>query len=142
MPTSLTATANRQSFCRSQRRAVWIVPVLRDPPDRSAILNAIPQSRLEDEHADQAASVALATAVVLLLVVFGSPPVWTASAVPDVHRGGTLTMSLGPDFTTLDHWYDVDGFQFRSVIYEAPIRPNKTGTKYEPWPGGQGGGEQ
>ena len=27
----------------------------------------------------------------------------------------------------------VDGFQFRSVIYEAPIRPNKAGTKYEPW---------
>lgn len=47
--------------------------------------------------------------------------------------GGTLNMSLGPDFVTLDPWYDVPGSEFRATPFEAPMRPNPRGTAYEPW---------
>jgi len=47
-------------------------------------------------------------------------------------RGGTLTMSLGADFTTFDPFFDVNNRQFKPVFFEAPIRISDEGD-FEPW---------
>lgn len=53
-----------------------------------------------------------------------------AAEVPAM--GGTLTMSLGPDFTTFHPYFDVDSRYFKPMFFEPPIRISDEGA-FEPW---------
>lgn len=47
-------------------------------------------------------------------------------------RGGTLTMSLGDDFTTFHPFFDVNSRYFKPIFFEPPIRISTEGD-FEPW---------
>jgi peptide/nickel transport system substrate-binding protein len=51
----------------------------------------------------------------------------------DVKRGGTLTLSLGPDFTTLDPYYDNENVEFKPQMFDSVLRRAPDGSKYLPW---------
>lgn len=53
-----------------------------------------------------------------------------AEAAPQA--GGTLTMSLGDDFTTFHPFYDVNSRYFKPIFFEPLIRINDDGD-FEPW---------
>jgi peptide/nickel transport system substrate-binding protein len=46
--------------------------------------------------------------------------------------GGTLNLSLGPDFITFHPYFDVSTGQFKPIFFEAPIRISDDGD-FEPW---------
>lgn len=46
--------------------------------------------------------------------------------------GGTLNMSLGPDFVTFDPFFDETNTEFRPAFYESLIRISDEG-EFEPW---------
>lgn len=46
--------------------------------------------------------------------------------------GGTLNLSLGPDFVTFHPYFDVTNPQFKPIFFEAPIRISEEGD-FEPW---------
>ncbi len=46
--------------------------------------------------------------------------------------GGTLNLSLGPDFVTFHPYFDVSTSQFKPIFFEAPIRISDQGD-FEPW---------
>jgi ABC-type transport system substrate-binding protein len=46
--------------------------------------------------------------------------------------GGTLNMSLGTDFVNFDPYLDIDGAEFKPLVFETPIRISDEGT-FEPW---------
>lgn len=46
--------------------------------------------------------------------------------------GGTLNLSLGPDFVTFHPFYDVTNLEFKVPMFEAPIRISDEGD-FEPW---------
>ncbi|MCP4198101.1 MAG: ABC transporter substrate-binding protein [Proteobacteria bacterium] len=46
--------------------------------------------------------------------------------------GGTLNLSLGPDFITFHPYFDVSTGQFKPIFFEAPIRISDEGD-FEPW---------
>jgi len=46
--------------------------------------------------------------------------------------GGTLNLSLGPDFVTFDPFYDVTNMEFKVPFFEAPLRISDEGD-FEPW---------
>jgi peptide/nickel transport system substrate-binding protein len=46
--------------------------------------------------------------------------------------GGTLNMSLGPDFITFHPYFDVSTKEFKPIFFEAPIRISDEGD-FEPW---------
>ncbi len=46
--------------------------------------------------------------------------------------GGTLDLSLGPDFITFHPYFDVSTGQFKPIFFEAPIRISDEGD-FEPW---------
>lgn len=46
--------------------------------------------------------------------------------------GGTLNLSLGPDFVTFHPYFDVTNVQFKPIFFEAPIRISDEGD-FEPW---------
>lgn len=54
----------------------------------------------------------------------------TASTGPQY--GGTLNISLGPDFVTFDPFYDVENMEFKVAFFEAPLRISDEGG-FEPW---------
>lgn len=47
-------------------------------------------------------------------------------------HGGTLNLSLGPDFITFHPYFDVSTAQFKPIFFEAPIRISDSGD-FEPW---------
>ncbi len=47
-------------------------------------------------------------------------------------EGGTLTMSLGEDFTTFHPYFDVNTRYFKPIFFEPPIRISDEGD-FEPW---------
>ena len=47
-------------------------------------------------------------------------------------RGGTLNMSLGPDFVTFDPYYEVTAWRFKTVIYDTVVHLSPEGV-IEPW---------
>ena len=56
-----------------------------------------------------------------------------AAAEPtEPQYGGTLKISLGPDFVTFHPWWDVTNANFKPTFFEAPIRISDEGT-FEPW---------
>ena len=46
--------------------------------------------------------------------------------------GGTLNLSLGPDFVTFDPFFDVENMEFKVAFFEAPLRISDEGA-FEPW---------
>ena len=54
------------------------------------------------------------------------------AAASGPQAGGTLTMSLGPDFTTFHPYFDVSTKWFKPMIFEPPIRISDAGD-FEPW---------
>jgi len=46
--------------------------------------------------------------------------------------GGTLNMSLGPDFITFHPYFDESTAQFKPIFFEAPLRISDEGD-FEPW---------
>lgn len=52
--------------------------------------------------------------------------------VMEPQAGGTLNMSLGPDFVTFHPYFDVTNAQFKPTFFEAPIRISDEGD-FEPW---------
>ena len=46
--------------------------------------------------------------------------------------GGTLNMSLGPDFITFHPYFDVSTGNFKPIFFEAPLRISDEGD-FEPW---------
>jgi peptide/nickel transport system substrate-binding protein len=76
------------------------------------------------------------------VVVAGTPEVVekvvTATAEPvaapptEPQRGGTLTISLGPDFVTFDPYFDETSDFFKVPMFEAPLRISDEGG-FEPW---------
>ena len=53
-------------------------------------------------------------------------------AAMEPQMGGTLNMSLGPDFVTFHPYFDVTNPQFKPIFFEAPIRISDEGD-FEPW---------
>ncbi len=55
-------------------------------------------------------------------------------ATPDTQprRGGTLNMSLGPDFVTLDPYRDFEGREFKPLVFDSLLRISDKGD-FEPW---------
>ena len=47
-------------------------------------------------------------------------------------RGGTLNLSLGTDFVSFDTFLDIDGAEFKPLVFEAPVRISDEG-QFEPW---------
>jgi peptide/nickel transport system substrate-binding protein len=56
----------------------------------------------------------------------------TATPNTQPQRGGTLNMSLGPDFATLDPYRDFEGREFKPLVFDSPIRFSDKGD-FEPW---------
>ncbi len=54
------------------------------------------------------------------------------SMVMEPQAGGTLNMSLGPDFVTFHPYFDTTNPQFKPIFFEAPIRISDEGD-FEPW---------
>jgi peptide/nickel transport system substrate-binding protein len=50
----------------------------------------------------------------------------------DPQYGGTLNLSLGPDFITFHPFFDVSTGQFKPIFFEAPVRISDEGD-FEPW---------
>ncbi|MGQ9458658.1 MAG: ABC transporter substrate-binding protein [Anaerolineae bacterium] len=72
---------------------------------------------------------------VVQTVVVEKAVVVTPTPVPEPtepQRGGTLTLSLGPDFVTFDPYYDVTNWEFRPTFFEAPLRFSDDG-QFELW---------
>ncbi len=59
-------------------------------------------------------------------------PAADESMAMEPQAGGTLNMSLGPDFITFHPYFDVSTAQFKPIFYEAPIRISDEGD-FEPW---------
>ena len=55
-----------------------------------------------------------------------------AAAPGEPQPGGTLNLSLGPDFVTFHPYFDVTNPQFKPIFFEAPIRISDEGD-FEPW---------
>jgi peptide/nickel transport system substrate-binding protein len=55
-----------------------------------------------------------------------------AAAPTEPQAGGTLNLSLGPDFVTYDPFYDVTNMEFKVPFFEAPLRISDEGG-FEPW---------
>jgi ABC-type transport system substrate-binding protein len=70
------------------------------------------------------------TQVVEKVVTATPKPAATLNTQPV--RGGTLNMSLGPDFATLDPFRDFEGREFKPLVYDAPVRISDKGD-FEPW---------
>jgi peptide/nickel transport system substrate-binding protein len=49
-----------------------------------------------------------------------------------MQRGGTLQMSLGPDFVTFDPYYEVTAWRFKPVVYDTVVHLSPEGVM-EPW---------
>lgn len=76
-------------------------------------------------------------AVVLMSAVLvacapAAAPQAAAPVATGPQSGGTLTMSLGPDFITFHPYYDVSTAQFKPMFYESLIRISDDGD-FEPW---------
>ncbi|MFQ5340210.1 MAG: ABC transporter substrate-binding protein [Anaerolineae bacterium] len=56
----------------------------------------------------------------------------TAPPPAGPQRGGTLNISLGPDFVSFDPFYDITNMQFKPMLFDAPIRISDDG-QFEPW---------
>jgi len=57
----------------------------------------------------------------------------TPEPIPtEPQRGGTLNMSFGVEFVTFDPFYDMTSWEFRPIIFEAPVRVSDEG-QFEPW---------
>ncbi|MEZ4713765.1 MAG: ABC transporter substrate-binding protein [Caldilineaceae bacterium] len=54
------------------------------------------------------------------------------AAASGPQQGGTLTMSLGDDFTTFHPFFDVNSRYFKPIFFEPPIRISEAGD-FEPW---------
>jgi peptide/nickel transport system substrate-binding protein len=70
------------------------------------------------------------TSVVEKVVTATPEPTQPPSTEPK--PGGTLNMSLGPDFVTFDPYYDETNDTFKVPIFEAPVRISDEGG-FEPW---------
>lgn len=70
------------------------------------------------------------TEVQVEVVVTATPEPEPAAAEPQ--PGGTLNMSLGTDFVSFDPYLDIDGAEFKPMVFEAPIRISDDG-QFEPW---------
>lgn len=80
--------------------------------------------------------IALVVISSLVLAACGATPAPGAKATPkpgDIKKGGTLTLSLGPEFPSFDPYYDVDNLEFKPVLFDSILRISDDGTKYEPW---------
>ena len=66
------------------------------------------------------------------VIVEVTPEAVTEEASMEPQYGGTLNMSLGPDFITFHPYFDVSTAQFKPIFYEAPIRISDDGD-FEPW---------
>jgi peptide/nickel transport system substrate-binding protein len=64
--------------------------------------------------------------------VITATPEPTATPVTEPQRGGTLNMSLGTDFVNFDPFLDIDAWEFKPMVFEAPIRFSDQFT-FEPW---------
>ena len=64
--------------------------------------------------------------------VVTATPKPSATPVTEPQRGGTLNMSLGTDFVDFDPFMDVDGCEFKPIVFEAPVRFSDAG-QLEPW---------
>ncbi len=72
------------------------------------------------------------TVVETVVVEVTPEPAQAESESMEPQPGGTLNMSLGPDFVTFDPFFDVNNRQFKPVFFEAPIRISDNG-EFEPW---------
>ncbi len=81
----------------------------------------------------------LLSLMVLLGLIFSACAAPASPAAPSGEgegaapaEGGTLTMSLGPDFVTFDPYFDLSSRYFKPIFFEPPIRISDSG-EFEPW---------
>lgn len=72
-----------------------------------------------------------------LLIVSACSPTATPSQTMEAESsqpqsGGTLNLSLGDDFVTFHPYFDVNGYAFKPIVFEAPLRISDKG-EFEPW---------
>lgn len=70
--------------------------------------------------------IAVAMAITFSTVVAAAPK------PTEPQPGGTLNMSLGPDFVSFDPFLDIDNWEYRTIVFEAPLRISDEG-QFEPW---------